>query len=569
MVAAFDYCLHGKGGAAPSIDTAMHGLVGAPHVDHLHPDSGIALATAADGEKLTARVLRRPRAVGAVAAPRLPARPGHRQRSATRTRRPSACILGGHGITAWGETSEECEANSLEIIRTAQAYLDRARRSPSRSARSCPATSRCPRRERRAKAAAIFPTIRGLASTDQPQVGHYTDSDAVLEFLSRGEARRAGRAGHVLPRPLPAHQGQAAGRRPARHRDRRGDHRAADGAARGLPRRTTPPTTSGTPRRTAADARRRPGHRARARRRHVLLRQGQADRPGGRRVLRQRDQRDARRRGGVDLRADPRVGEVPHRVLVAGGGQAARMPKPKPLAARVALVTGAGIGHRQGDRRAGWPPRAPASSSPTSTPRRPRPRRPRSAAATWRSAVARRRDRRGRGRRPRSRRPSLAFGGVDLVVNNAGLSISKPLLETTVEDWDLQHDVMAKGSFLVAREAARVMIAQGLGGDIVYISSKNSRVRRPEQHRLRRRQGRPGPPGAAAGGRARPARHPGQRHQPRRRRARLRASSPAAGAPSAPRSTASRRRSWARTTPSARCSGARCCPSTSPPRSSR
>ena len=68
---------------------------------------------------------------------------------------------------------------------------------------------------------------------------------------------------------------------------------------------------------------------------------------------------------------------------------------------------------------------------------------------------------------------ALAFGGVDLVVNNAGLSISKPLLETTEHDWDLQHDVMAKGSFLVSREAARVMIQQGLGGDIVYIASKN------------------------------------------------------------------------------------------------
>jgi NAD(P)-dependent dehydrogenase (short-subunit alcohol dehydrogenase family) len=69
---------------------------------------------------------------------------------------------------------------------------------------------------------------------------------------------------------------------------------------------------------------------------------------------------------------------------------------------------------------------------------------------------------------------ALAFGGVDLVVNNAGLSISKPLLETTAEDWDVQHRVMARGSFLVAREAARAMVAQGLGGDIVYIASKNA-----------------------------------------------------------------------------------------------
>ena len=68
----------------------------------------------------------------------------------------------------------------------------------------------------------------------------------------------------------------------------------------------------------------------------------------------------------------------------------------------------------------------------------------------------------------------LAFGGLDLVVNNAGLSISKPLLETTEKDWDLQHNVMAKGSFLVAKAAAKVMIDQDMGGDIIYISSKNS-----------------------------------------------------------------------------------------------
>jgi rhamnulose-1-phosphate aldolase/alcohol dehydrogenase len=69
---------------------------------------------------------------------------------------------------------------------------------------------------------------------------------------------------------------------------------------------------------------------------------------------------------------------------------------------------------------------------------------------------------------------ALAFGGVDLVVNNAGLSISKPLAETTVADWDLLHDVLARGSFLIAREAAKVMTAQGMGGDIVYIASKNA-----------------------------------------------------------------------------------------------
>ncbi|NUS07713.1 MAG: SDR family oxidoreductase, partial [Nonomuraea sp.] len=68
----------------------------------------------------------------------------------------------------------------------------------------------------------------------------------------------------------------------------------------------------------------------------------------------------------------------------------------------------------------------------------------------------------------------LAFGGVDLVVNNAGLSLSRSLLETTLDDWDLQHDVMARGSFLVSRETARVLMKQAMGGDIIYISSKNA-----------------------------------------------------------------------------------------------
>jgi len=150
----------------------------------------------------------------------------------------------------------------------------------------------------------------------------------------------------------------------------------------------------------------------------------------------------------------------------------ARMPKPKPLATRIALVTGGGSGigraiaHRLAaegacvvvaDRNgeaattvAGEIGSADKAVAVT-------------ADVTDEAAVA-----------EMFATAALAFGGVDLVVNNAGLSISKSLLETSEHDWDVQHDVMAKGSFLVSREAARVMIAQRMGGDIVYISSKNS-----------------------------------------------------------------------------------------------
>src|ERR687888_284627 len=115
MVAAFDYCLHGKGGAAPSIDTAMHGLVDAAHVDHLHPDAGIAFATAADGEALTKECF------GDRVAWLPWRRPGFQlglDIAAVKAANPQAIgvILGGHGITAWGATSEECERNSLDIL---------------------------------------------------------------------------------------------------------------------------------------------------------------------------------------------------------------------------------------------------------------------------------------------------------------------------------------------------------------------------------------------------------------------------------------------------------------------
>jgi NAD(P)-dependent dehydrogenase (short-subunit alcohol dehydrogenase family) len=154
-----------------------------------------------------------------------------------------------------------------------------------------------------------------------------------------------------------------------------------------------------------------------------------------------------------------------------------RRPKPKPLATRVALVTGggSGIGRATAERLAAEGACVVVAD------------RDGAAAATVAEAI-------GAGALRAAdvavavtsdvtdedsvagayRAAALAFGGVDLVVSNAGLSISRPLLETSVDDWDIQHDVMARGSFLVAREAARLMAAQAMGGDIIYICSKNA-----------------------------------------------------------------------------------------------
>ena len=124
MVAAFDYCLHGRGGAAPSIDTAMHGLVTARTRGPPTPGLGHRLRDRGRRRGAHEGVLRRPGALGSVAASGLPARPRHRRRARDAHPEAIGVILGGHGITAWGPTSAECEANSLEIIRTAQAFID-------------------------------------------------------------------------------------------------------------------------------------------------------------------------------------------------------------------------------------------------------------------------------------------------------------------------------------------------------------------------------------------------------------------------------------------------------------
>ncbi|MDG4825512.1 bifunctional aldolase/short-chain dehydrogenase [Asanoa sp. WMMD1127] len=468
MVAAFDYCLHGRGGAAPSIDTAMHGLVGADHVDHLHPDSGIALATAADGPTLTKEIF------GDRVAWVPWRRPGFHlglDIAAVRRANPQAIgvILGGHGITAWGATSAECEANSLEIIETAAAYLaEHGRPEPFGPVVHEP----LPEPERRERAAALAPVIRGLASTDRRVVGHFTDTPEVLDFLARAEHPRLAALGTSCPdhflrtkvRPLvldlppTAQLSDVVDRLRALHTAYRDGYRAY------YERHATPDSP---PMRGADPA--------------IVLVPGvgmfsfgankQTARVAGEFYVNavnvMRGAESVSRYAPIDEAEKFRI-----EYWRLEEAKLQRMPKPRPLASRVAFVTGGGSGigraiaHRLAaegacvvvaDRDGAAAARVATEIGTTDVAI------PVTADVTDTAAVV-----------AALRQASLAFGGVDLVVNNAGLSVSKPLLETTDADWDLQHDVMAKGSFLVSREAARILVAQGCGGDIVYISSKNS-----------------------------------------------------------------------------------------------
>ncbi|MFE9308909.1 bifunctional aldolase/short-chain dehydrogenase [Streptomyces sp. NPDC006706] len=476
MVAAFDYCLHGGGGAAPSIDTAMHGLVGAPHVDHLHPDSGIALACAADGEKLTAECF----GDRVVWVPWR--RPGFQlglDIAAVREANPRAigCVLGGHGITAWGADSEECERNSLHIIRTAGDFLAE-RGKPEPFGAVVAGYEALPEDERKERAAALAPHVRAIASRDRAQVGHFSDAHVVLDFLSRARHPRLAALGTSCPdhflrtkiRPLvldlppTAPPAQAIARLKELHAEYREEYTA-------YYRRHALPDS---PAMRGADPA------------IVLV-------PGVGMFSFGKDKQTARvagefyvnavnvMRGAEAVSAYAPIEESEKFRIEYWALEEAklrRMPAPKPLATRVALVTGAGSGigraiaRRLVDEGAcvvvadlnahnaaavaeelGGPDKAVAVTVDVTDEEQ--------ITGAFEAAL-------------------LAFGGVDLVVNNAGISVSKPLLETSAEDWDLQHDIMARGSFLVSREAARVMITQGLGGDIVYIASKNAVFAGPE-----------------------------------------------------------------------------------------
>ncbi|WUI11632.1 bifunctional aldolase/short-chain dehydrogenase [Kineococcus sp. NBC_00420] len=470
MVAAFDYCLHGRGGAAPSIDTAMHALVDAAHVDHLHPDAGIALACAADGEKLTEQVY----GDKVVWVPWR--RPGFQlglDLAAIKDANPQAVgtILGGHGITAWGDTSAQAEANSRWIIETAEAFLAQNSH-PQPFGPVLPGHEALEPAARRARAAALAPVIRGIASHDKPQVGHFSDADVVLDFLSRTEHPRLAALGTSCPdhflrtkvKPLlldlpPTTDLETTiTRLQELHEDYRADYQAyydrhADEHSPAL--RGADPLV-------------------------VLV-------PGIGMFSYGKDAQTARvagefyvnainvMRGAEGVSSYVPIDEAEKFRIEYWALEEAklqRMPRPKPLATRIALVTGAasGIGKAIATRLAAegacvvvadldlakaQAAAAELGSSDVAVGVAADVSDPDAVKAAVDQAV-------------------LAFGGLDLVVNNAGLSISKPLLETTEEDWDLQHAVMAKGSFLVAQAAARVLIAQGLGGDIVYIASKNS-----------------------------------------------------------------------------------------------
>lgn len=470
MVAALDYCRHGLGGAAPSIDTFMHAFVDADHVDHLHPDAGIAFATAKDGEKLTKK------AFGDKVVWVPWRRPGFQlglDISAIKEKNPQAVgvILGGHGITAWGTTSAEAQKNSLWIIKTAEEYLAaKGKKNP--FGREVAKNKALPKAERRTKAAALAATLRGIASHDKPMVGHFDDSDAVLDFLASANAPKLAALGTSCPdhflrtkvKPmlvdLPANATveKIQERLVKLHEEYRADYT----------KYYEKHATAESPAIRGADP-------------LIILIPGvgmfsygankQTARVAGEFYVNAINvMRGAESISSYAPISDAEKFAIEYWALEEAKLQ--RMPKPRSHATRIALVTGAasGIGKAIATRLAADGACVVIADLDLA--------KAQAAAAeigntdvavglqvnvTDAAAIEQ-----------LVQDAVLAFGGLDIVVNNAGVSLSKPLLETTEQDWDFQHDIMAKGSFLVSKATAPILIDQKMGGDVIYISSKNS-----------------------------------------------------------------------------------------------
>ena len=470
MVGLFDFCLYGKGEAAPSIDTAMHGLLERSHVDHLHPDSIIAFATSKDGEALTKECF------GDEILWVDWRRPGFQlgldiEKIAAENPNSKGCILGGHGLTIWADTSEECEKRSFDAIAHAEEFIkSKGKNNPFGALvlKYAPLGVEA----RRARAAKIAPLLRGMASQDARMVGHFTDSDVVLDFLSHEALNHLVALGtscpdhflrtKVLPMVLDTESDDSLEIVFARALELHAEYRKGYSDYYQRHAKPTSPAMRG------CDP-------------VIILVPGIGMFSFG------KDKQTARVAGEFYVNA----------INVMRGAEAIstyapisekekfdieyweleeaklrRMPAPKKLQGQVALITGgaSGIGRaiayrylqegacvvladRDFDGASKIAEEWGGSDKVVAV----------KTDVTKELDVVAALD-----------EAAIAFGGIDILVNNAGLSLSKKLLDTTEADWDLQHNVMAKGSFLFSREAAKAMIVQKMGGNIIYISSKNS-----------------------------------------------------------------------------------------------
>lgn len=481
MVELFNHCIYDLTSKAPSIDTPLHGFLPFKHIDHLHPDAAIAIAAAKDGKKITQELFNG--TIGWVGWQKpgfdlglqlkqcLDENPGIR-----------GIMLGSHGLFTWGDTAYESYINTLEVIERCAQYLEDNYGKKGEIFGGQKIQS-LPKEERLKKAANLAPTLRGFCSSQVKMVGHFTDDDRVLQFINSNDLDKLAPLGTSCP-----------------------DHF--------LRTKISPLVVNLTPTEDISDTN---AVKEKLKPQFEAYRKMYADYyntckhpnspairdanpvvilyPGVGMFTFAKDKQTARvaaefyinainvMRGAEavsEYTSLPRQEAFNIEYWLLEEAKLQRMPKPKPLSGRVALVTGSagGIGKAIAKKLAEegacvvindineerlsttkeefvklFSKDAVSSTTLNVTD-----------AVSIEAALD---------------ATALAFGGVDIVINNAGISISKSIADHTIEEWDRLYDILVKGQFLVSQKGIEVMRKQGFGGDVVNIVSKNAVVAGP------------------------------------------------------------------------------------------
>jgi len=481
MVELFNHCIYDLNSKAPSIDTPLHGFLPFKHIDHLHPDAAIAIAAAKDGKKITQELFNG--SIGWVPWQKpgfdlglqlkqcLDENPGIR-----------GIMLGSHGLFTWGDTAYESYINTLEVIERCAEYLEKntGRHKPVFGGAKIGSLSP---EARKAQAATLAPVLRGYCSSRQKMIGHFTDDARVLEFINSNDLDRLAPLGTSCPDHFLRTKISPLVLNLAPDADLSDVAAVKSGLAPLFEAyRVMYTDYYNTCKHPNSPALRDPNP-------VVILY------PGVGMFTFAKDKQTARvaaefyinainvMKGAEAISAYtslPRQEAFNIEYWLLEEAKLQRMPKPKALTGRIALVTGSagGIGKAIAKKFAEEGAVVVINDNDAQ----------RLAAATEEFNTLYGKDVFAADLLDVTDAASihktyntavLAFGGVDIVVNCAGLSISKPLEDHTEKDWDLLYDVLVKGQFLVTQAGADIMRKQGTGGDVLNIVSKNALVSGP------------------------------------------------------------------------------------------
>ena len=485
MVELFNHCIFDLASKAPSIDTPLHGFLPFKHIDHLHPDAAIAIAAARDGEQITRELFGG--TIGWVGWQR----PGFDlglqlleclEENAQKGITLRGIMLGSHGLFTWGDTAYESYLNTLDVIEQCAAYLQK-NEGEKRPVFGGPKIQNLSRESSHKQAAILAPLLRGFCSGQNRMIGHFTDDARVLEFINSNDLTRLAPLGTSCPdhflrtkiSPL------VLDLKPDEDLSELTSIREKLAPAFESYRQMYAEYYASCKRPNSPDLRD-PNP-------VVILW------PGVGMFTFAKDKQTARvaaefytnainvMRGAESVSeytSLPRQEAFDIEYWLLEEAKLQRMPKPKPLSGRVALVTGSGGGIGKAVARKFAAEGACVVLNDLDQ------NRLEEAKAEFLKdfgkdaflAIALNVTDSG-SIASALEAACLGFGGVDIVVNNAGISISQPLAEHTEENWDKLYDILVKGQFLVSQAGVNVMRKQGFGGDIVNVVSKNAVVAGP------------------------------------------------------------------------------------------